>query len=392
MDRVIYKSAKGVISTSSYDDEVSMGENRVLIMESMPKDRQYLTLHRAFEKGIIPILYDRNIRSIQPRVEALDLDMLPSDTATIFFTSGTTGEPTGALKSQSNLTKELEVLKKLFSPLEIERVIVTVPLIHIYGFLAGVLLPRALGAEVILKEEFLPHELISLAEEKRTLCITNPVFLNVLNRLSFDKKYPHITFLSSTGKLDRDVAKSLHQILDVTIYQLFGSTETGGIAYKINDDELWQPLEGVKIRKEGELLSVESPYISNFVIEEHLKELKKPFITTDIIEIEHRKFRLLGRASEIIKISGKRISLLEIESLLEQNKEIEEALVKLSYDVDSYKDEQLEISVVSGMVLLDLKKVIKKILQENYKNINIRTTINLVESIEKNYMGKKRRI
>ena len=389
MARVIYKSAEGIISTSNYTDEINLSDKKVMTLIDMPKDKLYLTLHRAFEQGVIPILYDKNITSIKPRVEALDFNSIPTDTSAIFFTSGTTGEPTGALKSRDNITKELKVLKELFSPLGIERVVVTVPLIHIYGFLAGVLLPRALDAEVVLKEEFLPHELIELAEDKKTLCITNPVFLKVLNKLNITQKYPNITFLSSTGKLDAEIASSLNKKLDVSIYQLFGSTETGGIAYKINDDELWQPLSGVSIGKEGENLSVNSPYISDFLIEDSLVKVQKPFVTTDIIEIKEQSFKLLGRASEIIKISGKRISILEVESLLEQSEYIEEALVKLSYDVDSHKDEQLEVLLVSLVEIKELKKVVKKILQENYKKINIRTTLQKVELIDKNHMGKK---
>ena len=118
-------------------------------------------------------------------------------------------------------------------------------------------------------------------------------------------------------------------------------------------------------------------------------KIKKPFVTTDIIEIRGRGFKLLGRASEIIKISGKRISILEIETLLEESIDIDEILVKLAYDVDSHKDEQLEILVVSSVETVALKKVVKKILQENYKKINIRFGLKKVETIAQNHMGKK---
>jgi len=107
--------------------------------------------------------------------------------------------------------------------------------------------------------------------------------------------------------------------------------------------------------------------------------------------MKEEKFKLLGRKSEIIKISGKRISLLEIESLLEKSDVIEEALVKLSYDVNAHKDEQLEILLVSSMEMVTLNKIVKCILQENYTKINIRTTLQKVELIAKNHMGKKLR-
>ena len=389
MARIIYKSAQGEVKEFNTTENVTLPHSKFTTFDSMNKAQLYLTLNRAIEAQIVPILYDSNIQSIQPRVEALDFTNFPIDTAAIFFTSGTTGEPTGALKSYDNLNSELEVLVKLFAPHNFERVIVTVPLIHIYGFLAGVLLPKALNVDVILKEEFLPHELIELSEGKKTLCITNPVFLKVLNKLNIQGEHSHMVFLSSTGKLDEQTAKELPQKLNCKIYQLFGSTETGGIAYKINNDASWTPLQDVKVSKKDECLEVNSPFISKFIIEKELKEIEHPFVTSDLIELKNKKFKLLGRKSEIIKISGKRISLLEIEGLLEAHDKINEALVKLDYDVNSHKDEQLAITVVSHLELKELKQEVKNILQKNYKKINIRTHITIVEEISKNYMGKK---
>jgi len=387
--RIIYKSAKGVSTELDTHTKVSLPTSKIVTFELMPKDQLYLTLNQAFEERIVPILYDPNISSIKPRVEALNFDDLPKDTASIFFTSGTTGEPTGALKSRENLKTELTVLLELFASENFERVIVTVPLIHIYGFLTGVLLTKALNVDVVLKEEFLPHELLELSEGKKTLCITNPVFLKVLNKLNITEEHSNMVFLSSTGKLEPKTAKELPKKLNCKIYQLFGSTETGGIAYKINNEDLWTPLKNVKVSKKDECLEVASPFISKFIIEKKLKEIEHPFVTTDLIEINNEKFKLLGRKSEIIKISGKRISLLEVEALLEEHEDIDEALVKLDYDVNSHKDEQLFIQVVSTWELALVKKVVKVILQENYKKINIRTHVEIVDVISRNHMGKK---
>jgi acyl-coenzyme A synthetase/AMP-(fatty) acid ligase len=390
LDRIIYKSSIGDIEESSYRDNLELPKGRVLMLSDITKDRLYLSLHKAFNSGVIPILYDKNITSIKRKIDNLDFDSLPKDTSIIFFTSGTTGEPIGALKSRDNIKEELRVLTELFLPYRFERVIVTVPLIHIYGFLTGVMLPRELKTDVILKEEFLPHELIELAEDKRTLCITNPVFLKVLNRLKIDKEYPNITFLSSTGKLEASIAEELNSKIGSTIYQLFGSTETGGVAYKINSDEVWKPLKGVNISsKIDNSLMVNSPFISRYILEDRLKEVETPFITTDIIEIEESGFRLLGRKSQIIKISGKRVSLLEIERLLEESRLIDDVLVKLAYSLNSHKDEQLSIKIVSRDELTLLKKEIRKILQREYKNINIKTHIEIVDEIKRNIMGKK---
>jgi len=87
----------------------------------------------------------------------------------------------------------------------------------------------------------------------------------------------------------------------------------------------------------------------------------------------------------------KTVQIIDLRYFLEKNDLIEEALVKLSYDVNAHKDEQLEILLVSSMEMVALNKIVKCILQENYKKINIRTTLQKVELIAKNHMGKKLR-
>ena len=167
MNRVIYKTSEGEIRELGHSDCIDIPNRKVSTFFDLSKDRLYLSLNRALERDMIPLLYDKNIRSIASTVENIDFDTLPGNTAAIFFTSGTTGEPTGVIKSKENIMEELEVLKGIFHSYGFEQVIVTVPLIHIYGFLTGVLLPHALGADVILKEEFMPHELLELAGDKR---------------------------------------------------------------------------------------------------------------------------------------------------------------------------------------------------------------------------------
>ncbi len=47
------------------------------------------------------------------------------------------------------------------------------------------------------------------------------------------------------------------------------------------------------------------------------------------------------------------------------------------------------VQVVTTLDLISLKKEVKTILQSNYKKINIRIYIEIVDKISKNHMGKK---
>jgi acyl-coenzyme A synthetase/AMP-(fatty) acid ligase len=337
------------------------------------------------------------MQSIAERVESLgvtshdseaDVSALPASAYAVFFTSGTTGVPTGAIKREQNIQGELDALTKLFEKEAFERVIVTVPFIHIYGFLTGVMLPLRLGCEVLFKEEYLPQDLLKLHEGKKTLVVTSPVYLKSLLRLRQEHDLGNVLFLSSTGLLLEDEVGEFQQRYSTRVIQLFGSTETGGIAVKKGTQSLWEPLDGVHISQNHEgVMIVNSPYLSTHLFEEKVFLTPRPYMTTDIIEKEGDSFRLLGRLDEIVKISGKRISVLEIEALLQEHIAIKEALVTIERDSKRLKDETLIIKLVSKAKLE--KKDVLALLKERYPQIHFDFQLLTVEKIEKNSMGKK---
>jgi len=313
---------------------------------------------------------------------------LPKDAYALFFTSGTTGIPTGAIKSKQNIQGELDALTELFLDEAFERVIVTVPFIHIYGFLSGVMLPERLGCEVLFKEEYWPQDLLKLHEGKKTLVVTTPVYIKSLLRLKRGHDLSNVTFLSSTGLLLEDEVHQFQEKYNSRIFQLFGSTETGGIAVKKGISHLWKPLDGVHVSQNSEgVMVVNSPYLSTHLLEEKILELPHPHTTTDIIELEDDGFVLIGRLNEIIKISGKRISALELEALLEKHLNITEALIKIVRNSTRLKDESLQIQLVSK--IKTEKEEVSALFKEFYPEINVDFELESVEKIEKNSMGKK---
>jgi len=88
--------------------------------------------------------------------------------------------------------------------------------------------------------------------------------------------------------------------------EIYGSTETGGIAHRISKNGLeWQPFSvcSLSLASNG-CLCVKSPYIAE----------KNGFVTGDLAEfLDNGKFTLNGRIDSIVKIEEKRVSLLEVE-------------------------------------------------------------------------------
>ena len=169
--------------------------------------------------------------------------------------------------------------------------------------------------------------------------------------------------------------------------QIFGSTETGGIASKFGVSTKWKALERVELRSKDDKLSVTSPFISPFILNENIQRLEQPFTTEDIVEIEGNEFTLVGRSNKIIKIAGKRISALQIESIIESIDEVEKAIVELVYKKELLRSEQIKITLESTKKIE--KKAIKHKISEHYGVLTIPFQLDYVEKINLSAMGKK---
>ena len=346
------------------------------------KAKQKLVLFDKNHTQLLEFHQNNDINSLE------DVECLEEGTQLLFFTSGSSGFPVGAFKTQTNLSAEVQGLKGLIKKKEIKRVVVTVPFVHIYGVLAGLLLPMALeNIELIVKEDFLPYELIEEVKKGDTLVITTPVFIKALGKMSESIDMSSSLFISSTGPLSSEDISVFETLYSTDVMQLFGSTETGGIAYKFGASKVWVPLNDVTVETKNERLSVSSPYISRYLLSEGIQQLILPFVTEDIIEVSSEGFELLGRSNKIIKIAGKRISALAIESLLENIEGVERAVVTLVYKKELLRSEQILITLQTKEELK--KSFIKEKIAESYGVLTIPFKVVYVDEIKLSSMGKK---
>ena len=108
--------------------------------------------------------------------EDLDLPPVePDDVAALFYTSGTTGAAKGVPLSHANLVFQIDSLLGADLISEDERVLLPLPLHHVYPFVMGMLTPLAAGLPIVLPRSLTGPQLMrGLREGEATLIVGVP--------------------------------------------------------------------------------------------------------------------------------------------------------------------------------------------------------------------------
>jgi long-chain acyl-CoA synthetase len=109
-------------------------------------------------------------------------EIAPDDLAEIVFTSGTTGEPKGAMISHRNLVSNAKVLVEVFTMAPAERLLSVLPLSHLFEQVPGFLAPLVAGASVVYPVSRQPAVLMRTFRDFRaTMLLIVPQGLKLLD-------------------------------------------------------------------------------------------------------------------------------------------------------------------------------------------------------------------
>jgi acyl-coenzyme A synthetase/AMP-(fatty) acid ligase/3-hydroxymyristoyl/3-hydroxydecanoyl-(acyl carrier protein) dehydratase len=246
---------------------------------------------------------------------ALDLDRCSLS----LCTSGSSGEPKRIDKTLRQLVNEVEALEQLWgAELGPACIIGSVATQHIYGLLFRVLWPLCAGRPFVRKQLAFPEDLQRASREHPAFAwVASPA---LLKRMGDNLDWPALSAVrrvfSSGGALPAEAAQSLHHRLQQWPTEIFGSSETGGIAWRQGHD-LWQPFADVALSQDDDgALLITSPYLPAGHVEH----------TADAARIAaDGRFELLGRLDRIVKLEEKRISLPMLEKALMAHEWVAEA-------------------------------------------------------------------
>jgi AMP-binding enzyme/FabA-like domain len=258
------------------------------------------------------------------RGEGFALSALDPETRLSFFTSGSTGLPKRVEKRLRHLEQEAAAVEALIGPVvpTAATIEATVPHQHVYGLTFRILWPLATGRAFRSQMHALWEEVLPCLGPATAL-ITSPAHLGRIDGiapLAADKR-PSLV-LSAGAPLSDAAAVVASSVLGRAVTEIFGSTETGAIAWRRRDasDRPWRPLPGVEIASSpGGLLAIRAG---------HVPEAYET--GADRISIEpDGALHFHGRVDEIVKVEATRVSLVEVERQLCRLNEVGEAAVIL---------------------------------------------------------------
>lgn len=247
-----------------------------------------------------------------------------NDVRVVIFTSGSTGAPQAVPKRLSQLLAEVQTLESVFgAQIGASDVVATVSHQHIYGLLFKILWPLVFRRTFVAESAVYPEQLVALLRERKAAVVSGPAHLKRLPQsLDWNAARPNVAIVfSSGGPLPLEAAAAAHTLLGHAPIEVYGSSETGGIAWRQQSHGVtapWTPLRGVTVVAHDDQLAIRSPHLPND--EWHLVQDNAAFDAFG-------NFTLLGRADRIAKIEGKRVSLAGIEDVLLQTGLVAEARV-----------------------------------------------------------------
>ena len=314
------------------------------------------------------------------------------ETRIFLFTSGSTGKP----KAVPQRMKEFEednafIISKWAKEITSRKLVTTVSQHHIYGFLFGISLPFTLGTPFRRHRVEFPEEFEKMTDEEYIL-IATPAFLKRTVEVEDHLNMKNIWIFSSGGAVSEQLAKDCGKLFNFYPLEVYGSTETSGIAYRQQDKDglVWTPFDNAKIwLGDDGCLRIISPYIKD----------PEGFATADLAEmLDGGKFLLKGRSDSIVKIEEKRISMTEVENrLMETGLVADVKVVALSNDVRQYLAAALVLNDEGKTKFKDTEKFqinryFHDFLMKYFENVVIPKKWRYLDKLPVDVQGKKHKL
>jgi acyl-[acyl-carrier-protein]-phospholipid O-acyltransferase/long-chain-fatty-acid--[acyl-carrier-protein] ligase len=299
------------------------------------------------------------------------------DTATIIFSSGSTGEPKGVVLSHFNLASNVEQIEQVFHINDRDRIMGILPFFHSFGFTGTICLPSLAGIGVVFHPSPLDANAICalVAKYTVTLLLSTPTFLNTYTRRCGAESFGSLRLvMTGAEKLPERIAQAFEDHFGIRPLEGYGCTECSPVvAVNTNDfraayfrqvgakrGTIGRPLPGIGVQivdpDTGEALPVDTPGLllvrgPNIMVgylnrpEKTAEVLKDSWYNTgDVAAVDEDGFlRITDRLSRFSKIGGEMVPHIKVEEKLHELLEAEGQVLAVTAVPDEKKGEKLVV-------------------------------------------------
>lgn len=239
-----------------------------------------------------------------------------------FRTSGSTGAPKRCTHAIADLLVEVDFWAAMLGP--VRRIVGLVPSHHIYGTIFTALLPDRLGVDCAAGR-FAAARALACEAEPGTLAVATPTIWAYLSRsmLSFP---PGTTGVTSTAPMSAQLAQQLGGQRLERLVEIYGSSETGGVAHRDAPSEPFALLDHWRRAGDGEL--VRRTADGNVTRHEMMDDARW---------LDERRFALDGRRDGAVQIGGHNVFPERIRQRLLAHAAVADAQVRLEPETGRLK-------------------------------------------------------
>ncbi|TCZ77102.1 long-chain fatty acid--CoA ligase [Paenibacillus albiflavus] len=360
-----------------------------------------------------PVENELNMELLMEEVdEQLSLPELDEeDVAVILFTSGTTGNPKGAMLTHRNLYSNAVACCELFEMTRDDRIIAVLPLFHVFCMTVCMNAPIICGSSMVIMPKFSPVDVVNTIRDTRaTLFAGVPTMYNYIMQLPNVSAADFSSLrlaVSGGAPIPVSLLENFSERFQVQIQEGYGLSEASPVtafnpirgkrkpgSVGLNIPSVMNMVvdsEGLEVPR-GEIgeLIVKGPNVMKGYLgmpEETSLTIKDDWLYTgDLATMDEEGYiYIVDRKKDLILVGGYNVYPREVEEVLYQHPAIIEAAVI------GVPDEQLGEAVKAYIVRKDaalMDEEIRAFLQDKLVKYKIPKYIEYIAELPKNSSGK----
>ena len=178
--------------------------------------------------------------------------------AVLLFTSGSTGEPKGAVMSHRNVVGNVSQFRQLLDATKDDAILASLPFFHTFGSTVTLWYPLIEGVSIVTYPNPLEaaKNAALIERYKLTILLATPTFLRgYLRKVEPDKLRSLRLVITGAEKLPLDLAKNFEQRFKQRVFEGYGLTETSPVV-SVNLPEPQPTKPGEQVQPSSRLGSV----------------------------------------------------------------------------------------------------------------------------------------